>query len=384
MPARDLYVSERFVKAKAVAEKLSDAWFVLSALHGLLPSDKVVENYDLGLHSLSSEQKSNWTSSVRGSMKDMFTKEDRITFLCSDAYTDDLVSKDLSKEFVIRLPLLHKSKSKQIELLLGMTGQSQSAKDLDRFYDILFQEKAVVINGSEFGTPAFATKIPSRGVYFFFEPTQKRFLRCFQSRVVRVGTHGVSSGSKSSLLDRINTHFGTKTGGGNHRSSVMRLHIGAAMLASGTLDFSVPSWGTNNSLDGKSLDLEKRLESEVSRFLSKMQIICISVADKSSAKSDRAYIEQNSIGLLSGKNGPIDVADSAWLGSVSPKDEIRTSSLWNVNCVHETYDPDFLDVLERYMSITLEHVDPPADSIAPEYWYDQRRGRESKGQLRLF
>lgn len=50
-PARDLYVSDLFRKASAYAEAVADDWFVLSAKHGLVKPDEVLEPYDTKLGS---------------------------------------------------------------------------------------------------------------------------------------------------------------------------------------------------------------------------------------------------------------------------------------------------------------------------------------------
>lgn len=47
--ARDLYVSPLFRKASAHAAATCDRWYVLSAKHGLLRPDDVVEPYDVKL-----------------------------------------------------------------------------------------------------------------------------------------------------------------------------------------------------------------------------------------------------------------------------------------------------------------------------------------------
>ena len=47
---------------------------------------------------------------------------------------------------------------------------------------------------------------PRRGVYFFFEPGENRSDSGSGLRIVRVGTHGVSSGSKSTLWQRLSQH----------------------------------------------------------------------------------------------------------------------------------------------------------------------------------
>lgn len=48
-PARDLYTSALFRKASAYAERECDLWFILSAKHGLLDPDEVIEPYDVRL-----------------------------------------------------------------------------------------------------------------------------------------------------------------------------------------------------------------------------------------------------------------------------------------------------------------------------------------------
>lgn len=48
-PARELYVSQLFKKASAYAEMTCDRWYILSAKHGLVHPDTVLEPYDIRL-----------------------------------------------------------------------------------------------------------------------------------------------------------------------------------------------------------------------------------------------------------------------------------------------------------------------------------------------
>lgn len=48
-PARELYVSSLFRKATAYAERTCDRWYILSAKHGLVHPDDVLEPYNLKL-----------------------------------------------------------------------------------------------------------------------------------------------------------------------------------------------------------------------------------------------------------------------------------------------------------------------------------------------
>lgn len=66
-PARDLYVSQLFKKASAYAELTCDRWYVLSAKHGLLCPDEVIEPYDvrLGTNHRNSPPVHQWAERVR-------------------------------------------------------------------------------------------------------------------------------------------------------------------------------------------------------------------------------------------------------------------------------------------------------------------------------
>src|SRR5690606_21373669 len=61
---------------------------------------------------------------------------------------------------------------------------------------------------------------PDRGVYFFFDPGEFRTDSGTGPRLVRVGTHALSDGAKSTLHQRLRQHGGQSSGGGNHRGSI--------------------------------------------------------------------------------------------------------------------------------------------------------------------
>src|SRR4051794_34688360 len=83
---------------------------------------------------------------------------------------------------------------------------------------------------------------PARGVYFFYEPGEVHPDSRDGSRVVRVGTHGLTAASRSSLRQRLAQHRGLVSGGGNHRGSIFRLLVGQALLARGAAP-PCASWG---------------------------------------------------------------------------------------------------------------------------------------------
>jgi len=192
---------------------------------------------------------------------------------------------------------------------------------------------------------------PDRGIYFFFHPSETRE-STKQLRLTRVGTHAVSTGSSTSLWDRLRTHRGAKRGtyedGGNHRGSVFRKRVGEAIIERDGLHEEYPEWGDGSSA-GRELRLEElEMERRVSEYLRDLPFLWVKVDDEPGPESHRAYIERNAIALVSNhaKNS-IDARQEDWLGHYSPVTEIRESGLWNVNHIEEQYDPDFLDLLEN-------------------------------------
>lgn len=84
---------------------------------------------------------------------------------------------------------------------------------------------------------------PKRGVYFFFEEGEERSDTGNGPRVVRVGTHAVTSSSKTTLWNRLSQHRGSAQGmGGNHRGSIFRLLVGNAIRNRDNLS-GLDSWG---------------------------------------------------------------------------------------------------------------------------------------------
>ena len=175
-------------------------------------------------------------------------------------------------------------------------------------------------------------------------------------RIVRVGTHAVSANSKATLWGRLRTHRGDRAGGGSHRSSVFRRHVGAALLARDGGD--LPTWGVRSSASSSIRSSEALHEQQVSAYLGAMSVLWIDVPDEPGPRSARAFVERNAIALLSNHLDPVDRASPIWLGLHSPHREIRTSGLWNLDYVDATYDDTFLDWLENFVTLTCSPASP--------------------------
>jgi hypothetical protein len=114
-----------------------------------------------------------------------------------------------------------------------MTQMSERRRDIDRLYALLADLRGRVGDYKYLRDSNGRMSWPKRGVYFMFEVGELRD-DGRTLRVVRVGTHAVSTGSRTTLWKRLSQHrgplTGARSGGGNHRGSVFRLHVGCALL----------------------------------------------------------------------------------------------------------------------------------------------------------
>jgi hypothetical protein len=228
-------------------------------------------------------------------------------------------------------------------------------KDLDRLYSLLDELQLGLGGRSLLRESRGSSQFPRRGVYFFFEPGEYRADGAAM-RVVRVGTHAISIGSRTTLWSRLSQHRGalggSLAGGGNHRGSIFRLHVGAALLRSRGEEFlsARASWGRGNNADRSTRTIEYQLELAVSDHIGAMPFVCVPVDDEPGASSERGRIERTCIALLSNARKPaVDPPSPDWLGRNAEREAIRESGLWNVNHVYEDHGASALDTLEAHI-----------------------------------
>ena len=223
--------------------------------------------------------------------------------------------------------------------------------DLNIFYSYLADLEERIGGKKELSECHGKLNWPNRGVYFFFEKGETR--ENGDMRVVRVGTHALKKGSKTTLWNRLRQHRGNLNGnhpgGGNHRGSIFRLHVGTAIISKENID--IPTWSKGSTANSEIRSKEYELEYKVSNHICSMPFIWLKIDDDSGPESDRGFIERNSISLLSNyrKDNKIDIANPNWLGRSAWNEKVKLSGLWNVKHVDENYNPKFLDLFKRYI-----------------------------------
>ena len=111
---------------------------------------------------------------------------------------------------------------------------------------------------------------------------------------------------------------GTRPGGGNHRGSVFRLHVGTALIRRDDWSDDVAGrWGVGSSAPRAVRQQEHPLERAVNQHIRRMPFLWVGIDDEPGPDSPRGYIERNAIALLSNNNlpdTPTDSASAVWLG----------------------------------------------------------------------
>ncbi len=85
-PARELYVSPLFCKASAWVEANCSRWFILSAKHGLVSPETILEPYNQTLGTMSADERAAWSSRVRWQLHTLALHNCRLVLLAGEHY----------------------------------------------------------------------------------------------------------------------------------------------------------------------------------------------------------------------------------------------------------------------------------------------------------
>ena len=105
MAAKDLYISDWFVKARAYVEQAGDEWFILSAEYGLVSPETVIAPYERTLNTMGIAERRAWGSKVLGQLQPELTGVDRVVILAGARYREFLVDAIRGKDLTVEIPL---------------------------------------------------------------------------------------------------------------------------------------------------------------------------------------------------------------------------------------------------------------------------------------
>lgn len=90
-PARLLYCSDLFTKVRRLVEAQNARWFVLSALHGLVPSDQEIAPYEHTLNTMGVEDRRAWAAKVYKALEPQQEGYRRVVFFAGQRYREFLI-----------------------------------------------------------------------------------------------------------------------------------------------------------------------------------------------------------------------------------------------------------------------------------------------------
>lgn len=201
---------------------------------------------------------------------------------------------------------------------------------------------------------------PPRGIYFFFTPDSNlEDDPPSQWTLSRIGTVGVARGSRNTLWSRLRQHRGNTrgeyAGGGNHRGSIFRKHVGRALIEAEGRHDQYPHWGTEHRtgvpIGTQELRAQEHpLEERVSDYIRQLPFLVLDVPGEPRPGCDRDRIETNLIALVSHhRRTTPGLLPDGWLGIDSPKPEVYKAGLWNINHVNALYTPTILEDVKEYL-----------------------------------
>lgn len=83
-PAKELYQSELFRKARLYAEQNGDQWLILSALHGVVNPATVIDPYDVTLNDMGADARQAWASMVADQLREY--SDSQLVVMAGNAY----------------------------------------------------------------------------------------------------------------------------------------------------------------------------------------------------------------------------------------------------------------------------------------------------------
>ena len=206
---------------------------------------------------------------------------------------------------------------------------------------------------------------PTRGLYFFFSPWSNLETDPAQRwHLTRVGTVGVARGSTNTLWNRLRQHRGNEegarkyAGGGNHRGSIFRQHVGRPYIRRDGLKHDYPYWGQRFSDDEVPdtttvREQEHPFEQRISAYIGQLPFLYLNVPGEVNPENDRAKVEMNTIAMTAhARRTTPTLHDADWLGCHSPRPEISQTGLWNVEHVHALFGIGVLSALEEFVEKT--------------------------------
>jgi hypothetical protein len=120
-PARDLYTSALFRAMRRYAEAQADAWFILSAEHGLVHPEQVLDPYERTLNKMTTAERRVWAQRVQQSLLTELPAPSNVVILAGLRYREFVVPFLREHGFLVTIPLAGLRLGHQLQRLKALT-----------------------------------------------------------------------------------------------------------------------------------------------------------------------------------------------------------------------------------------------------------------------
>jgi hypothetical protein len=103
--AEHLYISPWFRMAREWARRNADRWYILSAEHGLIKPNKLVEPYEKTLNRMPIHERKDWARHVEWQMDDLRAKGDLAFVLAGKQYREFLMNRLAIRFEKVQIPM---------------------------------------------------------------------------------------------------------------------------------------------------------------------------------------------------------------------------------------------------------------------------------------
>ncbi|MDE3016768.1 MAG: hypothetical protein KGI29_07635 [Pseudomonadota bacterium] len=104
-PAKDLYISDWFKKARHYAENAGYPWFILSAEYGLVDPHQVISPYEKTLNTMPVVTRRQWAQKVGAQLDKTMPQLKRAVFLAGSRYREFLGDHLQQRGIIVEVPM---------------------------------------------------------------------------------------------------------------------------------------------------------------------------------------------------------------------------------------------------------------------------------------
>lgn len=115
--ARDLYVSPLFRGMRTYVEINCDRWFILSAQHGLLSPDHVINPYEKTLLKMPVHERRQWGQRVQTQLLAVLRPRSEVMILAGERYREEIASFLVEQGHRVTVPMSGKKLGAQLSWL---------------------------------------------------------------------------------------------------------------------------------------------------------------------------------------------------------------------------------------------------------------------------